>query len=1020
MTWNTQTPVGRALRQMLGCTAGLAVLGMGATAANAQDDTDEAGSSAGSTNAPLVVTGSRISVQTGMDTPVPVTALEADELEAMDPGSLIQSLNQLPQFYANETPNFSAFFARGSTSTLNLRGLGVNRTLTLINGRRVTSASAFGGVDVNMVPEAMIRGIESVTGGASAAYGTDAVAGVTNFLLDTDYTGLQIDLQGGITSRGDGQNYEAKLAWGTELGDRGHFLFSAEMAEQDGIHTWADREWYQSYAPISIGGLLTDTPNVGSSSATYDGVISAGGTAIDGYKFDASGNISPFVLGSVSQGAVGGIGSRTSGGDGQDVISELYTVYPDTDRYSIFAYADYELSDNFTVFAQYLRGHSHQFQYATPNASFVGIPTTATIFRDNPFLPAELQQMMEDDDIESFTLRRMGHPDDIGNAYYEEWTTQNIGTIGFDSTIDAGGGFLDGWNIQGYYQYGRSKKTWDQYGLRADRVFAALDAVDEGLYNGGSANGNIICRVTAAGSTDFPGCVPLNLFGRGNASAAAVDYVLGNDVGEQITTPLFFADTGFSLGISDSYTATQAKRNLTTFEQHFAEVSASGEVFEGWAGPVSLALGASYREDSIYQIVRDSTNQSSDHENGHPVLCSGESPGLRGVSNDCNNTVGIQYSKVSNIQGTAKVKEIFAETLVPLFDNGNGTSAALNVAGRWADYSGSGTIWAYKAGLDFSVVDGLRLRGTYSRDVRAANLNERFNKTGGAGSVDDPRTDEVEAINVTVFSGGNPNVNPEKADTFTVGAVFQPEFFPGFSASVDWYQVEISDAIAQLTTQDVVDRCFDNNEQQFCDLITLDGSDQIQIVGNQYVNVAQARVEGVDVEIGYRSDVSLFGGNESIAFRTFMAFLSDRSDIGANGNVTQFAGLTGLHPTNGAAGLFPKFKATGNLTYRNGPFTAFFQGRVIGSGYRTNVEADAATYADNSVPSVFYADMRLAYEVPVGTSSVEVWGSVNNLFDKDPPVTSTYSGFLGSGLQANAGLFDLLGRRFTVGVKFKL
>ena len=149
----------------------------------------------------ITVTGSRLAT-TGMDTPVPVTAVQAEELEAMDPSSLIASVSQLPQFYGNQTPNNSAFFTRSGTGTLNLRGLGVNRTLTLLNGRRFPSSSAFGGVDINVFPEAMIKGIETVTGGASAAYGTDAVAGVTNFLLDTDFEGLEASLQGGITSRG--------------------------------------------------------------------------------------------------------------------------------------------------------------------------------------------------------------------------------------------------------------------------------------------------------------------------------------------------------------------------------------------------------------------------------------------------------------------------------------------------------------------------------------------------------------------------------------------------------------------------------------------------------------------------------------------------------------------------------------------------------------------------------------------------------------------------------------------------
>src|SRR5690606_25263195 len=142
--------------------------------------------------------------------------------------------------------------------------------------------------------------------------------------------------------------------------------------------------------------------------------------------------------------------------------------------------------------------------------------------------------------------------------------------------------------------------------------------------------------------------------------------------------------------------------------------------------------------------------------------------------------------------GTADVWEAFGEVLVPLIDT-NGFTANLSGALRWADYSGSGTIWAYKGGAEIGIADMLRLRGTYSRDVRAANLSERFDKTGGAATIDDPRpAGVVEALTVTRFSGGNPNVNPEEADTFTVGGVFQPAFAPGLSLSVDWYRIEIS------------------------------------------------------------------------------------------------------------------------------------------------------------------------------------------------------------------------------------
>src|SRR6478735_6959749 len=189
------------------------------TAAAADDAAPAADAPADKPAAPadqkeIVVTGSHV-ITNGMDSPVPVTAVAAEQLEKMDPTSLIASVSQLPQFYNNQTPNNANFFTRASTGSLNMRGLGVNRTLTLLNGRRFPSSSAFGGVDINLFPEAFIKSVETVTGGASAQYGTDAVAGVVNFILNTDFTGFQVKLQGGFTSRDDAYNWEGDVAFGT-------------------------------------------------------------------------------------------------------------------------------------------------------------------------------------------------------------------------------------------------------------------------------------------------------------------------------------------------------------------------------------------------------------------------------------------------------------------------------------------------------------------------------------------------------------------------------------------------------------------------------------------------------------------------------------------------------------------------------------------------------------------------------------------------------------------------------------
>ena len=963
----------------------------------------------------ITITGSRIQ-QPGMESPVPVTSVPAAQLKAMAPDTLVSGLTQLPAFFQSDTPNSTAsWFNRGGYGNLDLRGLGINRTLTLLDGRRIVSSTVFGGVDVNVIPEAMISRVETVTGGASAAYGTDAVAGVVNFILNTDYTGMEVNAQGGITSRGDGANYKFSAAFGTDIGDRAHIQVSAERFHQDGVFSYKGRDWYQAWGTVpDASGMLLIRPHVISNNATFGGLISAPGTAINGLQFNPDGSYSPLNRGTLTTAGPAGIPpARGVGGSGDDLGSVNPTLYPDFSRQSFYGYADYDVTPNLKVFTQYIHGEDSTFRHNTPAGSLQGTPTQVTIFQDNAFLPDSLRQIMINNGITSFKLHTQLASPDV--TLTDDSKMDSI-TGGFKYTVD-NDGLFNNWIVDGYYQYGHNKRTWKQVGMRVDRIFAAADAVQD------PSSGAIVCRTSLFGNA-FPGCQPLDLFGQGNASPAALDYVIGNDVGEKISTPLYFAGSGFSLGRTDSYTAEEAKVNRTTLTQHVAELSASGTVLDGWAGPISAAFGGSYRREHVLQIVRDSTNQSSNHDTGRPVLCDGGAPGLRGVNPpDCANTVGIQYSKVSNIIGTINVKELFAETQIPLLDGaGIIDSAAANLAGRWARYSGSGTVWAYKGGLDVQFVGGLRLRGTYSRDVRAANLSERFDKTGGVNTVTDERYPLDGPINVTIFSGGNPNVNPEKADTFTAGAVYRPDFVPGLSASVDWYHIKTKDAIGQLSPQTVVTGC-NNGSALLCSFITRDAAtDRIILVGAQFINLDKSVVSGVDVELDYTRDVSILGGSaETLGARFLASFLSKNTQgIGSAVNIDR-AGQTGIQQSDGVAYSLPDFKATGNITYRNGGFTAFLQGRYIGSGTIENALVAGQDIESNHVASAFYLDLRLSQEFELANGQkFEVYVAGTNLNDQDPPITPYYSVFLGYSNQYNPSLFDVLGRRFTAGVTFRM
>ena len=300
----------------------------------------------------VVVTGTRIHNVTGMSTPTPVTAVTDEELGKMSPGTMVSALSRLPQFYGNTTSEVAvpgSYFTSPGSGNLNLRGLNTgsssSRTLTLLDGRRVVPANRFGGVDINVLPESLVKRVDTVTGGASAAYGTDAVAGVVNFILDTDYTGLQIHAQGGETSRGDNQSQEYSATFGTGLGERIHLLLNAEHYEHDGVFGYDDRDWYRSWGtvrnPNGTQPLDLLRPNVVSDASTNGGLITAPATSsLNRRQFLPDGSTTPFVLG---EGTIaGGSHSISNGGSGDYIGDDMGVIAPDAERDNAFLYLGFD------------------------------------------------------------------------------------------------------------------------------------------------------------------------------------------------------------------------------------------------------------------------------------------------------------------------------------------------------------------------------------------------------------------------------------------------------------------------------------------------------------------------------------------------------------------------------------------------------------------------------------------------------------------------------------------------------
>lgn len=1000
----------------------------------------------------IQVTGSRLS-RTTMDTPIPVTVVTAEELSSMAPGNLIDGLSQMPLFYGNQNPEQVNGGQNSGGSNVNLRGAGTNRTLTLLDGRRVVPTNRFGTVDVNLFPEDLLRSVETVTGGASASYGTDAVAGVVNFLLNTDFVGVKTRAQTGVTRHGDGVVWEAGIAFGTEITDRLHLIGSVSKYDQDNISDFdalTDRPFIRQLArvtnPDPNGPTEIIRPYVSPTNFTNTGVIVAPDIpSLNRLVFQPDGTVEPM--------AFSGVGSLNTGCMCQAEPTQTYGVNSDAEiqnaytRENLFLHLKYDVGDATSLYFQGIYSENSASDRRESISLLSG--WQGRFYADNAYLNDEVRTLMADAGVASvaygfFGHNRSGTP--LGDSRQDTNNEMYSATFGFQT--DFSGGFLDGWSLDGYYQYGENVQDFVTVnGVRVDRLQLAIDAVAHPL------TGEPICRVNLPEFTGpieaggnggvFHDCVPINTFGGvQNISAAGADYIMDRD--------------------------NKIARQWT--DQHVAEVVLRGDLWSGWgAGPIAAAFGVSYRQEELDQRTLDPSDE-------YPALLDGTLlsdigllpagvrglvpegstvipsysgiPGLRfvpaGYLGDANSS-SVLFSSLREIAGGYQVREAFGELGIPILAGKRAAeSLEISAAARWADYSGSGDIWAWKLGVNWALNPQLRLRATGSRDVRAATLRERFDQTRGGINVRNP-WDNNNLVSAASLSGGNPNVAPEKADTYTAGIVFQPARVQAFSASLDWYSITIDDAIAQLTAQNIVDACR-GGDLSMCQYVISGASAvtdplsntprPIDRVESLFINLNSQRIRGMDFEMSYRTDLALFGGSGQSLYWRFLASQLAENSI-------QTAGSNFRDDRAGQIGGFglPEYKITTNLMYRFARYSVFLQARWIDGGVldRTFLESTApipasmrpaasnlalcnnglnvCTIDDNSVPSTTYIDMRFAAMLGE-REQWEVFLNVNNVLDRAPVFTPGPIGRTGVGLGVNTSLYDLLGRRFTAGVSF--
>ncbi|RJF90617.1 TonB-dependent receptor domain-containing protein [Sphingomonas cavernae] len=998
-----------AMRRFLVTGTALATLcWAGTTMAHAQDGAPAETSATGADGSEIVVTGTRV-VRDGFQAPTPLQVLTEADIENSSPtNNIADFVNQLPALAASIRPSNSRLNLSdgiAGINALNLRSLGTVRTLVLIDGRRSVGSTANGVVDVNTIPQSLVERVEVVTGGASAQYGSDAVAGVTNFILNKKFEGLKLSADTGITERGDGFNYSADIAAGFKFADgRGRLILAGELAHTDGIFE-VDRDWNHTgfvriqnpawTANSTVPRYLFRT-QVGAANSTPGGLItgSAGGVAnrLCGTYFGQAGSINQYQYGSLTfpSPACSSTPSLTQGGDWRiNDSGRRIGLNSEEDRYGLFGRLSFDVSDAFTLFAEASYNRQETLFNAGPNlmtglslsatgcgtaATAAAAPLTCNAFLYNTLGPARLTGLT------SATLATTA-VDLPGRGSNNERKVQRY-LIGAEGGFDAFGKQAR-WDVYG--QYGRAELheqlTNIQQTTRRNNALAAVFAPAGNPNNLPVGSIQCLINVNASATDDDPACRPLNLLGIGVADPAAVDYVLGDPFRDQ------------------------------TLEQTVVGANLSLTPFATWAGDVSVAIGAEYRKEKISGFVPTEFQ---------PIF---------------NSTTGASTSvwSVGNYRpskGSYDVKEAYLETVVPL-----GFGFEFNGAVRGTDYSTSGYVTTWKLGATWQPIDDIRLRVTRSRDIRAPNLNELFQAgTANTSTVTNPffvpgQSNPGPGTGVYGASlsylgtiTGNLDLNPEKADSWNVGAVFAPRFLPGFSASIDYFDVKVKDAIDSLSADDIVNRCFEGLAD-FCAAITPDPANPARVlIARQPVNFSSLVIRGVDLEAAYR--MPLAGGNLSL--RGMATRYTD--------NIVT-TGVPGFVPLNsvgtlgvgtGTQSITPKWIYRFTATYDIEDYSLTATARGVGDGRydATGIECGTTcpistnqfpTYEDNSIGGATYVDLNATFKFDaMGRGDAEFFVNVTNLFDADPILLPE------TGLAANSTYSDLLGRAYRVGVRMKL
>lgn len=929
----------------------------------------------------IVVTGSRIA-RTEASSTVPLAVVGMESIQQDAALNVQDLLQELPQFGVGTSRTNSNFSTSGNgVATLNLRSYGSNRTLVLVNGRRhIAGFAGSSSVDVNNIPTDFIDRVEVVTGGASSVYGSEAISGVVNFVLKNRFEGLEFRTQANITGRGDNPRYLASLtAGGTLFDDRLSVIANMTYDRDDGLRS-NRRARSQQDCGIPAGpaaGIICGPASYSVFAAQGQFYYNQRGTGTTPIVANG-GNVASFSF-NLDNSVLFGQGPGFNRND------ERYIAVP-VERYLGSFISTFDVTDNLELFLEGTYSKVKSRSRLEPSAIGIGLIGAADVVTpiqlDNPFIPAAVRAQINalnsdanpaNDVLSISTRRRFNEVFDRSNR--NDRDTARL-------TFGAKGNFGDKWQYDAAYVYGRFEDYTESETADKSRIANALDAVTIG--------GQTVCRSAAARAE---GCAPLNLFGYGTASAAASAYV-------QASIPR-------SLQIVN--------------EHHIVSANISGSPFALWAGDIGMAVGAEYRKEKALS------------------------------DNDPLTNAGLNIGNVTqDLQGQFNVKEIYGELRIPLLDNMVVNYFGLNGAIRYSDYSTIGGVTSWNLGAELEPFDGLRLRGVYAVANRAPNIAELFaaaNETfatisdpcNGVTATNNPGgsatfsgygaacraipairavTDAGGTFTYTLaqqqqingFIGGNRNLNEETGKTITLGAVLTPGFVPGLSLTVDYYDIQLDDAIGTLGRPFSVQQCLLTNDPVFCSNVFRGPDGRITRVDGQLINVAKTDTRGVDVGLRFSDSLGLRPDDRFNWSLNYTRLIDYESQANPAAPVVE----------NVPTASLSKHRGTARTSYSADGVTLSWQmtymSKAVSSVTFTSTNKDIERL--NNIRAYIYHDAQLRFDVGED-DQFSLYMGVDNLFDEEPPYLPGPPFASITGTETQADVYDPFGRRFYAGLRVK-